>query len=214
VGTITSRQAARLAGGFFAVLAVVAATAHRGLLTVDRPISEWIRGEPVGGALLRAVTLLGATEVAIAIGVGLAALTWRRCRHVAIAVPLTLLAGAVLNIVLKAIVARPRPPTPDTAVSLASFPSGHTLQATLLFGLLPLLVLAWTPRRPVLRIVGALAVIGVALVGLSRVYLGAHWPSDVVGGVLFGLVLIGAAEAAVARHRHGDACSCRPALAV
>ena len=97
----------------------------------------------------------------------------------------------VINLGLKELAARPRP---DAALALVeetgyAFPSGHTVFATAFYGGLIYLLGHWGafPDRPVLRraIQGALALF-ILGVGVSRVYVGAHWPSDVVGGWLFG----------------------------
>jgi len=88
-------------------------------------------------------------------------------------------------------VARPRPQASTFATSGSDtfgFPSGHAMTFTLFFGLLA--YLAWSYLRPgwlrLLAVGGCGAVI--LLVGVSRVYLSDHWPSDVLGGYLFGLV--------------------------
>ena len=97
----------------------------------------------------------------------------------------------VINLALKELAARPRP---DAALALVeesgyTFPSGHTVFATAFYGGLIYLLSHWAafpdrtaPRR---AIQGILALFILA-VGASRVYLGAHWPSDVIGGFLFG----------------------------
>jgi undecaprenyl-diphosphatase len=64
-----------------------------------------------------------------------------------------------------------------------SFPSGHVLTFTATFGFLA--VLSWRARR---RALAALCVLPPIAIGLSRVYLGEHWPSDVLGGALFGVL--------------------------
>ena len=95
------------------------------------------------------------------------------------------------NLGLKELAARPRP---DAALALVeetgyAFPSGHAVFAAAFYGALIYLLDQWDafPDRPALRRVmqGALALLILAI-GASRVYLGAHWPSDVIGGFLFG----------------------------
>jgi len=95
---------------------------------------------------------------------------------------------------LKLLVQRPRPEFlligPETAGS--SFPSGHALFAALLGGVLVLLVEDWVRPWWLRRALLGAAVLMALVVGASRVYLGAHWPSDVLGGYLAGaLALVG-----------------------
>jgi membrane-associated phospholipid phosphatase len=97
--------------------------------------------------------------------------------------------GMLLNVGVKQLVQRARPQFDDPLVTLGSysFPSGHAAAATLFYGFLTAFLLAHLRSRGWKAAVIAIAVTMVLLVGFSRVYLGAHYPSDVVGGIVEGL---------------------------
>jgi undecaprenyl-diphosphatase len=106
------------------------------------------------------------------------------------AVVVTMGGGSLLNILLKHYFQRQRPVLENPLVTLSSygFPSGHTMGATLFFGLLALLIAhssrwAWSHR--LFAFCGAALLI--ALVGVSRIYLGAHYLTDVLGAIALGL---------------------------
>jgi YegS/Rv2252/BmrU family lipid kinase len=98
---------------------------------------------------------------------------------------------------LKAWLGRERPPWQDHAGLLTSrsFPSGHSSSVTALAGILIILTVVFVRRGSMRRLAVVLAVLLWAVVCLDRVYLGRHFPSDVVGGTLLGLgvVLLGLA---------------------
>lgn len=132
-----------------------------------------------------------AVLAAAAVGVFLA----RRWHRGAVLVVVTLLGAAVLDGGLKLLFGRARPtpffahyPAPDSF----SFPSGHALFATAFFGGLAVLLYDRLRHRwlRLLVVVAALALI--LLIGFSRVYLGVHYPSDVLGGYAVGVVWVGA----------------------
>ncbi|MFJ8279265.1 phosphatase PAP2 family protein [Streptomyces griseoviridis] len=108
--------------------------------------------------------------------------------------------GSLLQQGLKAAVDRPRPvwPDPVDTAHFAAYPSGHAMTATVVCGLLLWLLRrrGTTPAR--WRTALAAGVVSVVGVGLTRVWLGVHWPSDVVGGWLLGATVV---AAAVAVHR-------------
>ena len=107
-----------------------------------------------------------------------------------VAVVVTMGGGSLLNILLKHYFQRQRPVLENPLVTLASFgfPSGHTMGATLFYGLLALLIAhssrwAWSHR--IFEFCSAALLI--ALVGASRIYLGAHYLTDVLGAIALGL---------------------------
>ncbi|MBU2488986.1 MAG: LssY C-terminal domain-containing protein, partial [Proteobacteria bacterium] len=87
--------------------------------------------------------------------------------------------------------ARPRPPTAFYEVSSLSFPSGHASAAAALYGFL---AISWVLTRKTGRVPAVLlAALAMALMGFSRLVLGVHYPSDVLGGFLVGLFWVTAA---------------------
>lgn len=100
----------------------------------------------------------------------------------------------VSNAVLKAFFESPRPT--EAVVSITEFPggfgfpSGHVMGATLLYGMLFILAPQLTARRFLRLAIQIAAVVMMILAGISRIYVGAHWPSDVIGGYLWGVVVL------------------------
>jgi undecaprenyl-diphosphatase len=140
-------------------------------------------GHPIVVAFLMKLTQLhsvaGVSVLALAFG---AYLAWRRAWYWLLTLALALPGGMVMNTLLKQAFQRARPTFDDPLLTLTSysFPSGHTAGATLFYGVLAAYLLTQV-RTPLLRagcVTGA--VLMVALVGFSRMYLGAHYLSDVL----------------------------------
>jgi membrane-associated phospholipid phosphatase len=116
-------------------------------------------------------------------------LLWRARQRFAVAVFVAaVVIEELINFVVKELVGRARP---DRALSLYqqysfSFPSGHVMRATVLYGLLAYILLR-SYRSAAVRccIIGAY-ILTVPLVAISRVYLGVHYPTDVLAGILLG----------------------------
>jgi membrane-associated phospholipid phosphatase len=139
--------------------------------------------------VMQATTATASVLGTIVMALALCIHWWRQVerRPEAIALAVTLAGSAALGQAIKLVFARPRPHLFPwlTAAGGWSFPSGHTLNAVILAGLLAWLVGRRLSgrRRVVLDVVVGL---WAALVGLSRVYLGVHYPSDVLASVAVG----------------------------
>ena len=174
-------------------LTVGATTEPAWLVAIDESLSEWIRGWGQNG-FFRIVTNFGSINGALLLSVGAALLMWKRCRPMALAFPGAIVAAIALDLTLKVIVDRDRPMDTLVGTNLGSFPSGHVITAVVVLGLLvPALWIA-TQNKTVFWASVALLVVGVTLVSISRVNLGAHWPSDVVASVLIGAAMLLLAE--------------------
>lgn len=198
-----------------ALLGVLAAVADRDLLSWDAPVRDRIVSVDAAyfDNLMEAMTKLGSRLTIAVLTLPTVAVAWRRCKQLAVLLAVAFPAALVAELALKAVVDRPRP---ALAVGFgASFPSGHVLAATAFWGLVPPLIYLLTRRRWAWALsVGATALVLIG-VGTSRVYVGAHWPSDVVGAYLAGAVFLLVAEWVVRRpwrRFHCDACDFHPLL--
>ncbi|MEU5390258.1 phosphatase PAP2 family protein [Streptomyces tibetensis] len=188
----------------FGLLALVVVGGDGAVLFTDEDLHTWpLAHRPaVAVALARGLTATGTGVVpyVLAVLAGLVAARAARGRLLAVALCVACLGtGQGARYGVMRLIARPRPPRAEWATHASgwSFPSGHATTATLTAGLLVVAVLMRAPRgRTALALA---ACCWGALVGLSRVYLGVHWFTDVLGGWLFGIGWLGLCLAAVAR---------------
>lgn len=162
------------------------------MIAIDAQLSNWLHAnrKPAHFTAFRYVTFLGSTVVASTITtvVGIYLLR-KRQRYWFTALVSSVAGGAILNRLLKAAFQRERPHFDDPILAFTgySFPSGHTLMATVLYGCLAALIVANIENRGVTVVVIVLASLLIALVGFSRIYLGAHYLSDVISAIAEGL---------------------------
>ena len=134
-------------------------------------------------------TLANAPTIWVIAALVVIALLWAGRRREALLVFLAVAVGAVLGGIAKVDLARQRPPIDNMLIALPagfSFPSGHALAGVELYGVLSFLVARRVRAVPAKLLVIAAAVGVALLIGVSRVYLGVHWPSDVLASWLLG----------------------------
>jgi undecaprenyl-diphosphatase len=168
------------------------------LVRVDRLIESSFHqhASAPGLALFDRVTQLGSPGAIAVVVIGVALYLWRvKASFLLWAWIGTNAGGAIVEYVLKATVHRSRPQYAAAYLHghSYSFPSGHTMGSTICYFLLAYLI-SDHPRvtRAARRLVWAGAVILVGMIGFSRVYLGVHYPSDVLGGITAGLAWLAA----------------------
>jgi undecaprenyl-diphosphatase len=193
----------------FVALAIVVSTSDT--LSVDQSVLTWV-GEHRGSAVtsaMRTVTWLGSAAVLYPATLVLAFYWWRRDRdwRTGAMLAASLAGSTVLYNVFKRIVERTRPPAKDALGTYThwSFPSGHATQCMAFFAML--LVLACFAGRARLGLWVTATAAVVLVVGASRIYLGAHWFTDVLGGYALGggwvALFTGIGLTTTLMHRHG-----------
>jgi len=164
-----------------------------GVPLIDQQLTGWFyqKNQPGLTRAALALTSLGSVGFLFAASFGVALILglWRAWDRL-LAFCLTMLGGSLLNIALKHFFHRQRPVLEDPLVTLTSFgfPSGHTMGATLFYGVIALIaarsIKSWRWRM----LAFAVAFVVVALIGLTRIYLGAHYLTDVLAAVAAGAV--------------------------
>jgi undecaprenyl-diphosphatase len=186
------------AGAFWGFFNIASEVAEGDTNALDRRILLALRNpanpsDPIGSRsfqeAMRDVTALGGVTVMtlVTIVAVLAFLIHRRRRHAAI-LATTILLAFISSEGLKDFYSRPRPDLVPhgSYVYSSSFPSGHSTLSAATFLTLAMLIASLEPKRGTKRMVFGLAAVLVLGVGFSRIYLGVHWPSDVLAGWCLG----------------------------
>jgi undecaprenyl-diphosphatase len=139
----------------------------------------WIESACIDITSLGSLTVL-ALVTSVAIGYLVIARNWTMAALVVVSVG----GGALLTWLLKHWIARPRPDLVPhlVEVSTLSFPSGHAMQSAVVYLTLGALLAKINPQRVVRFYIMMIAILLTILVGVSRVFLGVHWPTDVLAG--------------------------------
>jgi undecaprenyl-diphosphatase len=137
------------------------------------------------------LTALGGTTVLTLVSLAVVGFLLLQTRYrTALVVALTTLSGELLNQALKNAFSRPRPSIVPhlRAVFTTSFPSGHAMESAIVYLTLGAILMRVAESRLTKAYIMGIATLLTILVGVSRVYLGVHYPTDVIGGWIIGFV--------------------------
>lgn len=179
-------------GGLYAFVEFADHVSSGATQTFDDAVLRWIaqRRTSVLDHIMLEITFLGTGSVVLVLVLVSGMFLWlTQHRYSALLLLISTAGGIVLNNLLKAGFGRPRPQIVEwgtTAVS-ASFPSGHAMSAAVVYGTVAYLAARLQRRRVHRTITLFLAGVLIVLISVSRLYLGVHYPSDVLAGVIIGL---------------------------
>ena len=171
---------------------------HDPLTQFDVTLLEWLHAHatPAGYAVFNAISLLGSPMTLTILALGVGVLLASRRQWTLLAGWLAAFAGGgLLDAVLKLAIRRPRPPYATAFLRhyTWSFPSGHAMVSLIAYGMLAyLLVVLWPNRRRTRISIVLGAALLIVAIGFSRLYLGVHYFSDVVGGYAAGVLWLSA----------------------
>ncbi len=162
------------------------------MVRTDQSIASWLERVSTerGESIFAMVSWLGAPLLSVLLLVAIIAFAYRRDWLRAGALATAGIGGTLLNYGLKALFHRGRPENASEFIHRVSysFPSGHAMDSLVVYGFLAFLLLERTASTVRRRLIVAGAIVLIGAVGFSRMYLGVHYLSDVVGGFLAGTV--------------------------
>lgn len=184
-----------LALGFCTIVLSFAA-AGPSPLPGDTTLLRFIQSLDLGFIMILAemtnIVATGATLIGLTLAMTF--ITWKRGHREAAYLMLGATLMRVANTPLKALAESPRPNEYYARVTEAApgfgFPSGHTMAAVLAFGAIAMVAPALTKSPWIIRLVQITAIAGILITGYGRMMTGAHWPSDVLGGLCWGILLL------------------------
>jgi undecaprenyl-diphosphatase len=167
-----------------------------GTQAFDDAVLRWIGVHRTGAlnSVMLEITSLGTGSVVTMVVAVAALFLWlNQHKHSAILLLVATFGGIVLNNLLKLGFSRPRPEVIPwtTTADFYSFPSGHAMSATIVYSTVAYLAARLQRTRASRTAIMILAAIVILLICVSRLYLGVHYPSDVVAGIIIGLAWAG-----------------------
>jgi undecaprenyl-diphosphatase len=161
------------------------------LIVVDAIISEWFRSDAaprLAGTMYFASALSSTIAVSILFALMGCVLLWKRHWDRLIGLVSAVAGGMLLNLLLKQLFGRARPGWADPLLALTDpgFPSGHTMMATIIYGFITIYFMTVISSWPWRFVMVTATILLVLMVALSRMYLGAHYLSDVLAAMAAG----------------------------
>lgn len=164
-----------------------------GTTTFDSVIRTWVHGFATPGLtnVMFAISFMGATGLIVMVIFGFLLFLYERWKRGLLWLSLTMAGALILNITLKLAFERSRPqPFFGNLPQTYSFPSGHSLLSFCFYGVMAGLIMARVRSRWLRILVWCAAAVLILLIGVSRIYLGVHYPSDVVAGYAAGAIWV------------------------
>ncbi len=190
---MTKKRAVIMICGFAAFAVIAGFVATGDVLAFDTAVREWFYSIRSDGltAVLKVITYMGNWQTITLICLLLLIIPKTRIRY-GIPVSFSAIFITLLNKGVKTIFKRPRP---DESLHLIeqggySFTSGHAITSMVVFGLLIFLVQKYVSDRRTANTLTVLLCIPLIFIGLSRIYMGVHFPTDVLGGWSLGLAVL------------------------
>lgn len=165
------------------------------MILFDLPIYQFIMSIfPVNNTILtvmKLITTLGSTLVIVSGILSVAVISWKN-KKIFLTFLSANLIGVILNNLIKIIVRRPRPTQTlvMTVENSYSFPSGHSMMSMIFYGLIIYYIMKYMKNKRLKNIFVPLLSAIIFLIGISRIYLGVHYATDVLCGWIIGLVYL------------------------
>lgn len=161
----------------------------------DEKTLQWLEAQrsPVMDRVMLEISALGTGAVLLVLVLVASVFLWLTKHHWSVYILLMgVFGGQLVNRLLKTSFERPRPSVVEwaTDVSSLSFPSGHAMTSMITYGSIAYLVARLEPTRRLRLTTWALCGVMILLIGISRMYLGVHYPSDIIAGYIGGLAWI------------------------
>ncbi|QIB67940.1 phosphatase PAP2 family protein [Aminipila butyrica] len=194
--------------GFLSIAFAVINAKQSGIpLAFDTIVRSAIIGcrNPLLNPLLIAITYLGNSLTIVFFCIILLFFKGTRMNY---GFPLSIAAScsATIQTIIKWLIQRPRPPVENFLISQGgfSFPSGHSCSGLVFYGLFAYLLFHTPVDKSVYKVLGTGCILLFLCIGISRIYVGVHYPSDVMGGWLLGLAIWTVAVTVVDKFRKGE----------